>query len=166
MNNTNYPEKLKAELIDALDSTPGPEQLQSLKNRVMAHDPVLWDHFLWMQKQIEHPGGIVAQMKHVHNQGPDHAAVARFLERKQDIRQSGEELDQLVWSWFRRYVFAPATIMIVLLGALHLGEFSAGEWNGRQELETFLGWDADIFSDEQTIPELTHWLYQDVDPGR
>lgn len=164
MKKTNHPDRLRADLIDALDSPPLPEQLADLKSRVMAHDPTLWDYFLWMQKQKEHPGGVFAQMERMHMQGPDQATVFRFLERKQEVRQSGEELDQFVWGWFRRYVFAPAAIMIVLLGTLHLSQMSAGEFNGRQELESFLGWDADIFSDDQAIPELTHWLYQDFDP--
>lgn len=163
MNSTNYSEELRADLIDALDSPPRPEQLAQLKSRVMAYDPALWDHFLWMQKQKVHPGGIFVHLEHMHNQGPDEAAVTRFIERKQGMHEAGTELDQLVWSWFRRYIFAPASIMIVLLGALHLGHISSVEVNGRQELESFLGWDADLFSDDQAIPELTHWLYQDLD---
>lgn len=155
MNRRNIRVKLKQELIDALDETPGKEALARLEKKVKAHDPDLWEDFQWFSAQQKKHGvfGELAAMRH---DEPDDKAIRR-LHRKLAVEyETGADLESLVWAFFRRYVLTTGILLIILFTGLQMGHNGVSEAGGREQVETFLGWT------QEELPEPDYWLYDDL----
>ncbi len=148
--------------MDARDGLLDQEAYRKLREKVMKHDPALWDDFRWM-KEHDQPGGVLHELAAMRDETPDQYTIARFHKRRETDRHAGAELEPLVWSWFRRYVLTAGIVFIIVLAGLQTGNHGVTEASGQQQLEIFLGWNEPLEMSHQEIPELDHWLYEDLD---
>ncbi len=150
----NKKEALKQELVDALDQPVGEKELRQLEVKTKAHDPALWEDYLWFSKQRSRQG-VFGELSAMRSDEPGRGAIQRFHQRRKAEEATGADLETLVWSWFQRYVLTVGIVLIILFAGLHLGENGVSEANGREEVEQFLGWN------QEELPEPDHWLYED-----
>ena len=155
MNRKTKSEYLKQKLMDAQDGLLSNEELQHLKEVVLIHDPALWEDHQWIMVQ-KGKGGVLTELADMRTVQPDEEAIRRFHIRRELENREEADLEQLVWSLFRRYVLTIGVLLIVLLAGLELGSSETNDFDGRDQLVIFLGWDSGEF------PELDHWLYEDL----
>ena len=148
-------EHLQGRLIDAQDGLLNDDELQQLKKDVMAHDASLWDDHLWMLRQ-RGKDGVLDYLQGLHTAEAEKAAISKFHRRRE--AEAGDEaaLEQLVWSWFRRYVATAGMVLIVVLTGMEMSTSPASERFPDEQVEAFIG----IQTDD--MPELDHWLYEDL----
>ena len=162
MKKKRLSEELKRELMDARDSLLGEQELEKLREKTVAHDPGLWEDFLWMREHGQ-PGAVFDELSAMNQMGPDEGMIARFHERRQSAKSEGLDLESLVWTWFRRYVLTAGLLAMMILVGFHWGEPGVTEANGQQQqLETYLGWDQQAEWTQEDFPDLDHWMYEDL----
>ena len=154
MRQNRRTERLKEELMDALDGSPGPKELQQLKEKVIAHDPVLWEDFQWFSAQKK-GHGIFGELEAMRREKQDKEAIRRFYKLREAESEAGADLEMLVWSWFRRYVLTAGIVLTILFAGIRSSEMGVSEVNGREQVEHFLGWH------QEELPGTNHWLYAD-----
>ncbi len=156
MNKKTKTEQWRQQLTDAQDGLLSDEALHRLEKEVKAHDPDLWRDHHWMMEQ-QSGKGVFAELAAMRDEQPETGAIQRLYARVASQRGSGAELEEIVWSWFRRYVLTFGILLIILLAGLQSGGSGISEANISVQLESFLGWSSEEF------PELDHWLYEDFD---
>lgn len=155
MKNNRYIEQLRSRLIDAQDGLLGEKELQDLEKETKAHHPQLWEDHCWMLLQKSETG-LINQFSGLHRQLPYEGAIKRFHQRRESEGGSKADLEFIVWSWFRRYVLSTGLILIVLFTSLQLWTTHDIPVDTREQMASFLGWE------QEEIPELNHWLYDDL----
>ncbi len=151
-NDTN--KRLRERLIDAQDGLLSRDELERLEKEVRAHDPQLWKDHQWMMRQSgEGVPGLFAEMR---AEQPDGEAIRRFHQRREAEGGSQMALEHLVWQLFRRYVLTVGLVLIVLLTGLQMGSSEDVSASSRDEMTRYLG------TEQQQMPELNHWLYEDL----
>ncbi len=142
---------LRERLTDARDGRLAGEELDQLKQEVMAHDPRFWKDHLWMMKQAQ--GGVFARFADLRDAQPAEGSIRRFHARREAEGGTESDLEYLVWSWFRRYVLSVGLVLIVLLAGLQMGTSDEPVGDTRDQMSRMLGWE------QEQHPELDHWLY-------
>lgn len=155
MKNYRYIEQLRSRLIDAQDGLLNEKELQDLEKEAKAHHPQLWEDHRWMLSQKSETG-LINQFSGLHRHQPHEGAIKRFHQRREAEGGSKADLEFLVWSWFRRYVLSAGLTLILLFTGLQLRTTPDPPADTREQMAQFLGWEQEI------LPELNHWLYDDL----
>lgn len=151
-NDTN--KRLRERLVDAQDGLLSREEMDRLEKEVRAHDPQLWEDHQWMMRLSSGTvSGLFAEMR---AEQPDSEAIRRFHQRREAEGGSQADLEHLVWQLFRRYVLTVGVVLIVLLTGLQMGASDDTAASSRDEMTRYLG------MEQQQLPELNHWLYEDL----
>lgn len=154
MNKKDKIRHLQEQLTDARDGLLQDEQLHRLENEVKSHDPKMWEDHIWSVSQ-QQDRGVFTEMAAMGKEQPDDGAIKRFHSRREMQNPVEAELEELVWSWFRRYVLTIGMMLLVLFAGLQFGQSGVSEANPRTQMESFLEWHSN------ETPELDHWLYDD-----
>ncbi len=153
-NSKKTSKRLRERLVDARDGFLTGDELAQLERDVKAHDPRLWEDHLWMVKQAQK--GIFSRFSDLREEQPAEGAISRFHARRQAEGGTQADLEFLVWSWFRRYVLTVGILLIVLFTGLQMGSTEETAGDTRDQMARILG------GEQESIPELNHWLYEDL----
>lgn len=148
-------EILRQSLIDAQDGNLEPEARKKLLKKVEKEAPGLLESHSWMIEQLD-KGGFLNEIATLRKEEPGRRALIGFYSRQEKEKQYDAQLEYLVRSWFKRYVLTIGILLILVIGWIYPITQNSSDIGGREEIEYFLGWDAEPF------PELDHWLYDDL----
>ena len=153
-NSKQHSDYLREQLVDARDGLLPARELARLEKEVKAHDPGLWKDHMWMMEQAQ--SGVLSRFSDLREVQPAEGAIDRFHARRDAEGGTQADLEFLVWSWFRRYVLTVGLVLIVLFTGLQWGTTDEPAGEIRDQMTRILS------GEPEQIPELNHWLYDDL----